>query len=991
MRILPSRPWLDRPVPADVFPDRVSVPRWVAAVVSVTLVFGGAAFWAFRDAGQSGHPGVAGNIQLSGATGSQQTLASLPVETRQAIVEALRQARPVDGTDIVTFTNPEQHLTARIGPTDVHVFGEADAAVVFRAPRLGRGPDLVPLTSAAPNGTGTSRVTLMRRAGATTVTEWWANDTDGLEQGFVVDTRPAGTGSLEVRQTVVTSLVATRSDRGDAVVFSDDTGERLRFGQPAAWDADGRTLPMRLTLEGETLGFVVDDERATYPVTIDPTWTQQAYLQPTTHDQFAWFGRSVAVAGAWMVIGEPGNDSGATGVNGDPANSSANDAGAAYIFMRDGVGGWRQRAFLKASNTKPGAAFGTSVAVAGNTIVVGAPGEESAATGVNGDQTDSGVRSAGAVYVFVMSGPTIAQQAYLKASNTDQDDEFGTSVAIAGDTLVVGAPNEASAATGVNSNQADNSAFGAGAAYVFERSGATWAQQAYLKPSNTHGGDRFASALAIAGDTVVVGAWGESSAATGVNGNQADQSAIGAGAAYVFVRSGTTWTQQAYLKASNAQAADWFGYAVAIADGTIVVGAPRERSAASGVNGDQEDNSSHSSGAVYVFARNGTMWTQQAYLKASNPGQADFFGHAVAIALNTVIVGSPGESSAATGVNGNQTDDTATAAGAAYVFRRLGTDWTQQEYLKASDAQLNDSFGWSLAVDRNSAEVIVGALWRSVAYRYTVPVPGDFEGDFYPDLLFQHTSGAIFLWRLFPSFDSVGPAFSNGYWLPASSLSVSAVGDLTGDGRPDLVLRSSSDPTLAIWQVQGQAKTAEWVTHVNPHWSPVAIADVNVDGRNDLVWQGADGRVVVWFMSVSSTGAPELLGAGFVIDTGALTNTQQPLALTAAQRVAAVVTDPLAAGLNLLVQDTTTGDLLTVFVQPDLNAPSQRFGLPARTNPSWQIRATADYNGDGQTDLLFQHVATGDLYVWHIVNNVFTSGAYVNPARVDANWRVVGP
>jgi hypothetical protein len=144
-------------------------------------------------------------------------------------------------------------------------------------------------------------------------------------------------------------------------------------------------------------------------------------------------------------------------------------------------------------------------------------------------------------------------------------------------------------------------------------------------------------------------------------------------------------------------------------------------------------------------------------------------------------------------------------------------------------------------------------------------------------------------------------------------------------------------------------------------------------------------------MSVSSTGAPELLGAGFVIDTGALTNTQQPLALTAAQRVAAVVTDPLAAGLNLLVQDTTTGDLLTVFVQPDLNAPSQRFGLPARTNPSWQIRATADYNGDGQTDLLFQHVATGDLYVWHIVNNVFTSGAYVNPARVDANWRVVGP
>ena len=137
---------------------------------------------------------------------------------------------------------------------------------------------------------------------------------------------------------------------------------------------------------------------------------------------------------------------------------------------------------------------------------------------------------------------TIAQQAYLKASDTTGGpDEFGLSVAISGDTLVVGAPYEASAATGVNGDQADNSAADAGAAYVFARSGTVWTQQAYLKASNTNGGDGFAS-VAISGDTVVVGATGESSAATGVNGNQADNTAARAGAAYVFttVASGST-------------------------------------------------------------------------------------------------------------------------------------------------------------------------------------------------------------------------------------------------------------------------------------------------------------------------------------------------------------------------------------------------------------------------------------------------------------------
>ena len=151
------------------------------------------------------------------------------------------------------------------------------------------------------------------------------------------------------------------------------------------------------------------------------------------------------------------------------------------------------------------------------------------------------------------------------------NDFFGISVAISGNTVVVGAQLEASAATGINGNQSDNSATEAGAAYVFVRNGTTWAQQAYLKASNTDANDEFGCSVAISGNTVVVGARGEASAATGVNGNQSDNSAPDAGATYVFVRNGTTWTQQAYLKAS--QAGDTaFGFSVAISGDTAVVG-----------------------------------------------------------------------------------------------------------------------------------------------------------------------------------------------------------------------------------------------------------------------------------------------------------------------------------------------------------------------------------------------------------------------------------
>ena len=193
------------------------------------------------------------------------------------------------------------------------------------------------------------------------------------------------------------------------------------------------------------------------------------------------------------------------------------------------------------------------------------------------------------------------QQAYLKASNTDGGDKFGYAVSLSGDTLVVGAVWEDSNATGVNGNQADNSASKSGAAYVFTRSGGVWSQQAYLKASNTEAGDYFGNAVSLSGDTLVVGAYLEDSNAIGVDGNQADNSASKSGAAYVFTRNGTTWSQQAYLKASNTEAGDFFGYAVSLSGDTLVVGADLEDSNATGVNGGQADNSAPDAGAAYVY------------------------------------------------------------------------------------------------------------------------------------------------------------------------------------------------------------------------------------------------------------------------------------------------------------------------------------------------------------------------------------------------------
>jgi len=417
------------------------------------------------------------------------------------------------------------------------------------------------------------------------------------------------------------------------------------------------------------------------------------------------------------------------------------------IEAQSAQGQLRQSAYIKSSNPHAGDHFGNggtllgdSVALSGdgNTLAVGAPNEGSGTKGVNGNQNDTSVYSAGAVYVYTRSNATSpwTQQAYVKASNPQPGAEFGHVVTLSadGNTMAVSAYFEASATKGINGNQADDTIPQAGAVYVFTRRGTAWTQQAYIKASNTGeagtegnfgDGDQFGFSLSLSddGNTIAVGANAEDSAATGMNGNQADNSAQSAGAVYIFARTGTTWTQQAYMKPANTAANVQFGYSVALsANGNTLAASSFDEGGSSRTINGPYDRMRNGSGAVYVFTRTGGTWTQQAYLKASNAEGGDSLGVIVSISDdgNTVAAGSLDEDCLATGVNPKEACDddqkSDTSTGAAYVFVRAGTTWTQQAFIKASNTGKEDWFASRLQLSGDGNTLIASAqLEDSVA------------------------------------------------------------------------------------------------------------------------------------------------------------------------------------------------------------------------------------------------------------------------------------
>lgn len=574
------------------------------------------------------------------------------------------------------------------------------------------------------------------------LTERWVNTETDLEQWFYLTKRPVHSSNeklLTLKLTVDSTLSAKQV--GENILFSNTFGTNIYYNKLKVWDITGRQLPAKFLLDAQSIYISINDKNAQYLITIDPSFQQQSYVKPLENvgiyipGSNAEFGNSIAIDDNTMVVGawyEPGIT---TEVKDDQnLYTVVTRVGAAYVFIRDGHT-WKQQAYLKVSNTDTlsfrGNLFGTSVAIDGDTIVVGAFHESSNATGVNGYQNNTKAYQAGAAYVFIRNGTNWTQQAYLKASNTQREDLFGTSVAISGDTIIIGAPKEDSKSTGINGDQHDNSIPNSGAAYVYIREDNTWSQQAYLKASNTGLNDEFGRSVAISDNTVVVGAWREASNATGVNGDQSDNSAgnrsDGAGAAYIFIRNGNSWSQQAYLKTtnplsgviSNDKRDGGFGSSVAIAGDTVVIGTPNEEGNSTVVDGVVNDDSAVNlthAGAAYVFNRNGSQWGPQAQLKASNSGGFDRFGSSIAIDDNTVVIGAPNKKSRSTAVVANQNDISSIrilgdrhgdGAGAAYVFSRNGSDWRQRAYLTASNPDAGDDFGRSVSISGDT--VVVGA------------------------------------------------------------------------------------------------------------------------------------------------------------------------------------------------------------------------------------------------------------------------------------------
>lgn len=403
------------------------------------------------------------------------------------------------------------------------------------------------------------------------------------------------------------------------------------------------------------------------------------YTKPTDPTGGSQLGLSVAIDGDLLAVGAPFDDSG------DPANptdTAAPDSGAVYVFRRDGAT-WVQDAYLKASNVEALDNFGLRVAVSGDTLAVAAPGEDSASAT---DPADNGADASGAVYVFRRSGDAWQEEAYLKAANLAGNDSFGTSIALAGDVLAVGAPSEDSADP---ANPANNALANSGAAYVFRRTGTAWQQEAYLKASNRAIADALGSAIALAGDVLVVGALGEDSARADDPANNAAQDS---GAAYVFRRTGTTWQEEAYLKAANAGAADAFGGSIALDADLLVIGA---RGEASSDPGRGDDNAAAGSGAAYVFQYS-AGWSQIAYLKAPVPAVNDAFGTSVALAAGILAVGAPGQDRLKPV---GSTSVMVADAGVVYLYLPESGTWIPESQLGAQQFfDANDAFGSSVAV-----------------------------------------------------------------------------------------------------------------------------------------------------------------------------------------------------------------------------------------------------------------------------------------------------
>jgi hypothetical protein len=426
--------------------------------------------------------------------------------------------------------------------------------------------------------------------------------------------------------------------------------------------------------------------KSKYELIVERTGAQEVYLKAAAPQSNDEFGSAVSVWGDTLAIGANLEDGGGT------------DSGGVYVFVREN-NVWSQQAHLKSSTPLAGDYFGTSLALYEDTLVVGAPGSNTIAsmTPHGGSvhvfkreagewkrltrlaPADSGLQDlfgqsvaiddnhlfvgaplestvqafGGMVYAYARSGDDFGRPAQLRPMTSIETGLFGWALASSGESLVIGAPHF---------NYIRVSDLGPGNAYVFTGSGTTWSQEQMLEtPDSLEDGATFGWAVAVAGNSLVIGA----PRARSSNVGQAP------GDAYVYERvaAGGAWNLAQSMRAAVPRASDWFGWAVKISEQTLLIGAPGDCSGSSGLMGDPKLDDAVESGAIFMYGRNKGQWISTAYIKSAYPETPDDFGGCLAMQGETILASGTGEASNASGVGGDQTNNSLQRAGAAYVFR----------------------------------------------------------------------------------------------------------------------------------------------------------------------------------------------------------------------------------------------------------------------------------------------------------------------------------
>lgn len=515
-----------------------------------------------------------------------------------------------------SYTSSQGFLVSRIGIEAITADPQASVAIGTARPTPQRMQSILPL--AVGDNTFTVEITardgkrriyslLVRRQDLDSLTQrnylkasnTGSNDLFGYSLAFDGDTLAVGAYLEDSYATGIDGDQTDNSADGSGAVYiftrsGDDWRQQAYIKGNMA--ASGRQFGRALALHGNVLavGAPFDGNAGTDTASGRATdsgavhvfrrnaqiWREEAYLKAGNAAPGDLFGISVALSGNRLAVGAHMEDSAATGINGDATDDSAENSGAAYVFVhRDGH--WLQEAYIKSTHPQAAAGFGNSLTLDADTLAVGAHLEN------NGN---------GAVYLYTRGNSGWQPHARLTAPTPAKNDLFGSSLALDADTLAVGAYLEDGTVAGRGA--AENS----GAVYVYVRGKENWSQQAYLKASSGGPEHRFGRSIALAGDTLVIGSYLEDRQASGINSEPAAQRSPESGAVYVFTRNDSQWTQRAYIKASNARSGDMFGYSAALSpDGWLALGAPIEASGSSGIDAIQNDDSAPASGAVYLF------------------------------------------------------------------------------------------------------------------------------------------------------------------------------------------------------------------------------------------------------------------------------------------------------------------------------------------------------------------------------------------------------